>query len=221
MRPPSDAAQRRRPATPPTPRLDSKPTGDAQGHCFTSPITPTANRGRPYGKTWSCGVLERFLLHLPCFTSPSHPIRSHPISKSIMSKVPSGDRNLSDAAAKVAEALGTRHPDVHGRSRSLNPGWPRLVAHALRRSHARLCLSCVELRPVVSRRSRARTLLCMWVCFAPCVSVFSVASCTHVLACCSLAARLQFACSLLACCAIETLGSSALTMKQTFLMWLL
>ena len=67
--PASDAGQRRRPATPPTPRLDSKPTGDSQGHSFTSPVTPTANRGRFYGKTWPCGILEHFRLYLLCFTS--------------------------------------------------------------------------------------------------------------------------------------------------------
>ena len=40
----------------PNPRLDSEPMGDARGRSRIPRKTPTANRGRSYGKTWPCGV---------------------------------------------------------------------------------------------------------------------------------------------------------------------
>ena len=48
----------------PKPRLDSEPMGNAWGRFQIPHNTPTADRGRSYGKKWSCGVLERFPLHL-------------------------------------------------------------------------------------------------------------------------------------------------------------
>jgi len=53
----------------PKPRLDSEPMGDARGRSRIPHKTPTADRGRSYGKKWPCGVLERFLLHLLCLPS--------------------------------------------------------------------------------------------------------------------------------------------------------
>jgi len=45
----------------PKPRLDSEPMGDARGRSRIPHKTPTADRGRSYGKKWPCGVLEGFL----------------------------------------------------------------------------------------------------------------------------------------------------------------
>ena len=55
---------RRPPPTPATnarekPRLGPELAGDARGRSRIPLKTPTANRGRSYGKTWPCGVLER------------------------------------------------------------------------------------------------------------------------------------------------------------------
>ena len=73
--PPSDAAQRRRPATPPTPRLDSKPTGDAQGN-YLRPLYPYNTHGKPRSFLRQNVAVRRFgalpvafvVLHL----APSH-----------------------------------------------------------------------------------------------------------------------------------------------------
>ena len=53
----------------PNPRIDSEPMGDARGRSRIPHKTPTAHRGRICRATPPCGVLERFLLHLLCFTS--------------------------------------------------------------------------------------------------------------------------------------------------------
>ena len=75
--PASDARQRRPLATPPTRRLDPNPMGDARGSSPTPLTTPTANRRHSYyGKTRSCGVLERsdrtFFISLPSTTATAH-----------------------------------------------------------------------------------------------------------------------------------------------------
>ena len=72
--PATDARHRRPPPTPATdarqkPRLEPEPAGDARGRSRMPLKTPTAHRGRIYRETPPCGVLERFLLHLLCFTS--------------------------------------------------------------------------------------------------------------------------------------------------------
>ena len=53
----------------PNPRIDSGPMGDARGRSRIPHKTPTAHRGRICRGTPPCGVLERFLPHLLCFTS--------------------------------------------------------------------------------------------------------------------------------------------------------
>ena len=103
----------------PKPRLDSEPMGDARGRSRIPHKTPTADRGRSYGKKWPCGVLERFLLHLlclpssakfawgqrrcardPAFTSPKEP--------------------CSQRASRSGTVLSTRSVDDCGRPRRSN-----------------------------------------------------------------------------------------------------